>query len=439
MYDDIFDLYSRAPGLDEEGLKPRIVPYNIPPVSPEPEKIPEPPVSEGFVEVLPKEEPPIPEPPVSEGFVEIPEPPVSEGFVEVPPEEEPKKPEERSLLGRAAAGYRALISPIIQPVQTVRNLLNPPKTYQGELIARVERGLQTGTEETKAGLQQMTSEALRLQQNPYLEKSTEEAKADVPKLEAQIAETEKNMRASGMDPKLAGMEWRYGVELTPEQKGASAKLGDLTRQLVFAKQAVTGLPTESPLGTLSRSFADVAGANRDNKAEIVKSRGDGIDKSHDKDLLMQMADSIGASAPSMGASMMNPVFGLSLMYAQTYEQSRSEFLEKGGDPAKADEYGHKQAALQTPFEIVGDLAFAKLAKNTLKRIVSEKNPVSWANWVKERAVELAKTTAGEIGVTTPAQTAIQQELGEQYGIEKKKTLGEKLSDIWEAQKVAAVQ
>lgn len=308
---------------------------------------------------------------------------------------------------------------------------------RAEFGDRIKRGVRTGTEEVKAGVNQMSSGFLSAEQNPYVGKSVAEAKTDIPKLEAQILETEKGLKAAGVDPSLAGMEWYY--EVAPEQREQSQRLSGLRTQLMQAKQSVTGPTTESFAGTLSRSFADVAEANRDRGKEIKEEYKDKIQESRNGELWMSVADSIGASAPSMGASMLNPAFGLALMYSQTFESSRAEFLEKGGDPAKADEYGHTQAASQIPWEIFGEVALANLAKGTLKRLVGNADSKAWSTWIKERAVDLFKTAGGEVGITTPAQTEIEQEIGEVYGVKPKMTPAEKAANVWKNMQVAGGQ
>ena len=430
MYGDQFDLYSRAPILDEEEeenpfLRQVIAPP-APPVAQEP-----PPVPEGFVEET--EAPPVPE-----GFVEE-EPPVPEGFVEEVPEEEPSV-----LGGIARAGYRTLVAPFTEPFKTAQEGLSLAKLWEpeagsrrAEFGARIKRNFATGLEETKAGLQQMTAGLLRAEQNPYVNKSVEEARTAVPLLEGQIAQEEEKLRAAGGDPDLVGQEW--SIEPLPENRGLSQRIGDLRRQLAYAKESATGKTTESLAGTFSRSLEDVAAENRARKAEIVKEYAPLINESRNKELWMQVADSLGSSGPSMAGSMMNPLFGLGLMYSQTFDTSRAEFLEKGGDPAKADEYAHAQAAVQTPLEILGELPVAAIAKGALKRLIKEGSPESWWQWIKKTAVELGKAEAGEVGITTPGQTIAEQKIGEEYGVKPPKTWDELMADVGEAQKVAALQ
>jgi hypothetical protein len=349
-----------------------------------------------------------------------------------------------SLRDLASLGYRTAVAPFIKPVEVaregveaVKQRLRPEGSRRAEFVDRIKRNFTTGVEETKAGMRQMAGALLSAEQNPYLGKSVSEAKADIPKLEQQIAETEKSLLSAGGDPSLAGMEWYY--EPTPENREQSQKLTTLRTQLMRAKETATGVTTESYAGTLSRSFEDVAQANRDRKAEIIKEYAPLINESHNKELWMQVADSLGSSGPSLGASLFSPWFGLALMYSQTFETNRSEYLEKGGDPAKADEVGHVQAMLTTPLEVLGEVPLAGIARGALKRLAKEGNPESWAKWIGERAVELGKSLAGEVGITTPGQTVIEQKVGEHYGYKPKKTAEELMADVWEAQKVAALQ
>lgn len=440
----MLDLYSSPFGLDEEEELARqrlaAVPPPVPsaPVVAEPA---EPPIPEGFVPL--PEEPK--EPPIPEGFVE--EPPIPEGFVEEPPEGIPSaKPP--SLIDLAKdVGYRTLVKPLTEPVETARQAVEAVRGPEGarrrEFGDRLRQSWDTSMEETKAGFRQMASGLLSAEQNPYVEdmragrEYTAKAKADVPQLKQQIAEAEKSLTAAGGDPKLVGQEW--AIEPAPENRALSQKIGDLRRQLGQAEEAATGAPKEAFAGTLSRSFEDVAEANRARKAEIIKEYAPLIDKSRDKELWMNVASSLGTTGPSLLGSMINPLFGLSLMYAQQFESDRSEFLEKGGDPAKADEYAHTQAIAQVPMEILGELPLAAVGRGVLTRLVKEGNPQAWGKWITERATELAQSLAGEVGVVTPFQTVAEQKIGEEYGVKPKMTDEELRQQVLQAQKVAALQ
>ena len=434
MYDE-FDLYSRPYDLgeEEEELKRQrlLVAEPPPPPSPPPEE--EPPAPPGFVDIA-EEEPSAPS-----GFIDIKEPeepPAPPGFVDVV-EEPLKPPTPPGLIGRPG-----LFTEEPEPPVGVIGPHRPPEGGRPEEIAyRVKRGARLGTEDAKAAANQMASNFLSAEQNLYVGKSVVEAKADISKLEEQIAATEKELSAVGGRPDLAGTEWYY--EVAPEQREQSQKLSGLRNQLGQAKQAATGGPvTESFAGSLSRAAAEEAEAARDRKKEIKAEYGDLIKESRNGEYWMQVADSAGQSLPSMGASMLNPAFGLAFMYAQTFETSRAEFLEKGGDPAKADEVGHMQAALQVPWEIFGELAVVNLAKATIKRLVdigAGANPKDWAKWIGERATDLTKAAVGEAGVTTPAQTIIEQEVGEVYGYKPHRTPWELAGDVAKASRVALGQ
>ena len=301
-----------------------------------------------------------------------------------------------------------------------------------EFWERIKRGTRTGLEDVQAGFRQQIAEVFRGQRNPYVEKTTAEAQGDVPRLEAEIKAAE---------DRIAGVETKE--EVTEEEARAlreeSPRISALHTQLEQARRAAKGDVTETFRGTLSRAAEDIAIGDRDRQEEIKKEYEGKISSANDQRFWMQVADSVGASLPTTGSAMLNPLFGLSLMYSQTYEQSRQDFLEKGGDVEKAHEYATKQAALQTPFELVGDVAFAKIAKGALSRLVKDGTPQSFTNWIKERAVEFGKATLGEVTVTTPAQTLIEQGLGEQYGVRALKTAEEKWDQVIEASKIAAGQ
>jgi hypothetical protein len=57
---------------------------------------------------------------------------------------------------------------------------------------------------------------------------------------------------------------------------------------------------------------------------------------------MQVADSTGASAPSMLVAAGSGGFGLALMYAQQFENSRQEGIDKGLTPEEASKYGQNR-------------------------------------------------------------------------------------------------
>ena len=236
------------------------------------------------------------------------------------------------LFARATVLWLHRYTEPLEMVGRMGEALMPKGSRRAEFRDRIKRNFATGMEETKAAARQIGSGLLSAEQNPYVNKSVAEAKADVPLLEKQIAEEEKAFRAAGGDPELVGQEW--SIEPLPELRGQSQKIGGLRRRLAQARETATGTTTESFAGALSRSAEDIAQANRDRKAEIIKEYEPLINKAHDKELWMQVADSLGSSGPSMVGSMINPLFGLGLMYAQTLRRPAPSFWKKAAIPRR---------------------------------------------------------------------------------------------------------
>lgn len=351
----------------------------------------------GFVPVVKKPEPATPDP-----FDDLPP-----GFVPVPP----------PVVAEPAAPK--------MPEQTIGEQID-------EAGWRVLKGGQEGIEDVQAGARQQIAEMFRSQRNPYLNKSVAEAKADIPRLSGEIAAAEGRVEDVADREDITLEEAR---QLRLESPKVTAKM----KQLEQAKESATGVTTEGFLGNLSRSAEDVAEADRQEKKDVAKNYVGKVFPQNNENFWMQVADSMGGSIPSMAVSMVNPVVGLSLMYAQTYEQSRGQFLEKGGDPALAHEYATKQAAMQTPLELLGDVAVARLLKGVIGRMASGEGAENFGKFLKERAIEFGKSFAGEVGVTTPGQSLIEDTLAEEYGIQDKTNASAKLTKAWEAAKVAAAQ
>ena len=335
--------------------------------------------------------------------------------------------------------------PFVPPAPEM--ILPEATSRPAEFLERIKRGAELGTQDVQAGFRQQIAEVFRGEQNPYLEKTTAEAAADVPKLKNQLDAAMAKLQTQATKEfgkpyaeALSPLEFG-GVTEEPSLTPLVQEVKQINQRLGHAMQASGGVPTESYLGALSRTAAELAEGDRASKADIAARYKGKISPARDKEYWMKVADSVGQSLPGTGAAMLNPVFGLGLMYTQTYEGAREEYLKKNPkDLEGAHAYASGQAALQTPFEAVGDVAFARLARETIKRIVKEgASPKAIGRWIKERAVDLGKATAGEVLVTTPTQTAIEQSGAEVAGLRAATTPAQKAAQALEASKVALGQ
>jgi hypothetical protein len=61
-------------------------------------------------------------------------------------------------------------------------------------------------------------------------------------------------------------------------------------------------------------------------------------------------------------------------------------------------------------------------------LASAFKPEAIAKWAVARGSEIAKATAGEVGITTPAQTILEQKVGEAAGVKEEKPWDELMAD-----------
>ncbi len=305
-----------------------------------------------------------------------------------------------------------------------------------EVGARVVRGAVEGTHDVRAGFYDMTAGLLRGERNPYVDLTAQAAGMRVPELERELAAAEQEKQRA---------EHRGALR---EAVIANGRMESLRREIGIAQEAAQGRVEESFWGSLSRSSEDLAREAQSQGEEAHGMFPEVIDPAHDGLWIMRVADSVGQSAPGTAASILNPTFGLSLMYAQTYEGALREYravaVERGLDPSDeaAERYAHQQAILQTPFELLGDVAVGQVLKATLRSM--PKSPVAggakaFGEWIGERARDVAKSTAGEALFTTPAQTYGEAYLAEGAGVRDQTTFGQKTLASLDAMSVALGQ
>lgn len=318
-------------------------------------------------------------------------------------------------------------------------LAKPQPNAAIEASARVGRGAAVGTSEVEAGFNGVIASLLRGERNEYIDKTTAEAQADLPMLERRIA-----VAKAEIQDRLK----RQPRGFAPPTDTDMAKLPELERQLGHARLAAQGKVEESFLGSWSRASDEVAAGHRETAEERKGYLSDYIVPAHDGWWVMRVADSVGQSVPGMAASMLNPAFGLSLMYAQTFENSLTEYQEsmtaqgKVFTPEEAERYAHEQALFQTPWELVGDVAVGKMVKNIFKTIPTGKltgGPETFGQWLGDEFKEIVKAMPGEVLVTTPAQTIGEAVIAENAGVRAPTTAGEKAAQTIDAMSVALGQ
>ncbi len=323
-----------------------------------------------------------------------------------------------------------------------------PPSRPVEYYNRAERGARLGVEDVRSGFYSIVENFFKDQQNPYLYSSPQTAEADVPKIESRLADLQQRRT-----------EFVKG-DLGPNRDRISPfdqEISSLTSQLEKARQATTGEPvTENFLGSVSRASADLATEARQNQATI---RADYTDKQitpeRDKEFWMTVADGLGRTVPTAGAAILNPYLGLAMGYTQVYSNAEQEFDQSAAqtgkplDPAARSDYAHSQALLQTPFELVGDLALAKVARDSIAtsgqaliRAIRGGDTGAVSSFVANlprRAGQLGAAAAGETLITTPAQTVIEQKVAESAGVRDPISNAQLAANTGEAMKVAAAQ
>lgn len=338
----------------------------------------------------------------------------------------------QSVLGRPVTSERDF-------AQGVQDKFDESTSPAVEIAARIGRGGIVGVHETRAGFYAMINSLVRGQRNPYLDKTVEEARRDVPRLRREIAEAEEYI-------KLRQKSQRRGF--VPPAGSPAARIGDLRHQLSLAELAAKGQTPENILGSLSRASEDLTKENVERQKAAESLFDEQISTAHDDQWAMRVADGIGQSAAGTATTMLDPVLGMSLVYSQTFQASRAEYQavarERGLDPSEeaADRYAHEQTMVQMPFELVGDVVMAKTLKGIFRNVpakISKAGPETFGHWIGEKAKDAAKSTAGEVLITTPSQTLAESLLAEGMGVRDETTWGEKGLSMLDAMSIAVGQ
>lgn len=318
---------------------------------------------------------------------------------------------------------------------------------ENEFIPRLKRGVETGLQDVIGGTAQAAEDILRPAQNPYMERSPEEASADIPSLEADLSRQEKEFGDLYSKPKGFMDLVRTANQDTIGSTDRSLAIQKAKERLQQARERAAGeIPQEPTLGGISRQAGFVSESTPSTKEEIRDRYAPFIQDTRDKEFWNTVADSLGQSIPSTAATVLNQPLGLSLMYAQTYGNAREEFIkakEEQGVPYTEDEaaeYAMTQANAQTPLELVGDVALAGTIGRSLKGVFGTALSKSkLVDWVKKAAVDLTKSAAGETLITTPGQTIAEQKIAEGAGVRAPMSAGELAGTTFENMKVAGAQ
>ena len=289
-----------------------------------------------------------------------------------------------------------------------------------EFGARVTRGTDTATRGAIGASYDMVSDATRQFRNDEFGKSDQTLKAD----EQKLIDESNQLLAKNLE------DYDPSPYSTPKQQAIDARLSKIA-------DALKGKP-ESFLGSLSRASEELAQGWDENQKQAAEKYEPFIAKARDTQWGMKLADSIGQSLPGTVAAIANPAFGLSVMYAQTYDSARQEYadsMRQQGlpiDPDKMGQYAHDQAVGQTPWELAGEVKLAGALKTIFKAIPDkavEGGAESFGKWVNKAINENAEAIAGEALITTPAQSLTQDFTAEQYGVQDKTTLSDKMAKI----------
>lgn len=315
-----------------------------------------------------------------------------------------------------------------------------------EFAARVARGAETGVQDIAGGFRQVIADTFRGFQNPYVTETAAAAESEIPQLEQQISQ--KKAEYDSLYPKATS----FGDFLSKVNKDPigstkrSQEIYELEQRLGKAREAAKGVTPESFAGSLSRSAEDLVSEGEQNKANIKTRYSPYVDELRNQEFWMKVADSLGQSAPSTGSAILNAPLGLAMMFSQTYAGARDEYeksmAEQGlpVDEDAASEYATKQASIQTPLEVFGDLALAGTIARSLGGLLKQgASPSKLAEWVKDRGIDLAKSAAGETLITTPGQSVSEDIIAEQAGVRAPTTVGQKAGKAYEQSKIALAQ
>lgn len=307
--------------------------------------------------------------------------------------------------------------------------LSQPKTGRlSEFGSRVARGVELGAEDVAVGFRQQVADMFRSQQNPFVGVQPEEASEQIPQLVEQAQGTAQELESLKGQP--------FGEYMASGANSAEILQRDTEAQTALrqAQEATEGQTTESFTGRLSRSAEELAQEGQERKEELVNKYSGSISPVRNQEFWMGVADSLGQSIPSTAAAVANPQFGLALMFSQTYANARDEYVvsrEAQGLPVNNEEastYATEQAVAQTPLELFGDVAIAGTIGRSLGSLIDKgASPGTVANWIKDRAIDLGKSAAGESLITTPSQSIAESVIAEGTGVRDQTSVGEKLA------------
>lgn len=321
---------------------------------------------------------------------------------------------------------RVTETPVVDPAEDKNPFI--------EFGARVARGAQSGLAAADIGIERGVAEATREARNPYVGETPDVAAGDIPVLEQSLAKSQEALFA------LPEKERRFSPIV--------AEIPKLATQLAQAREAATGTAEETPLGMLSKAAEGHSEALKKKQLAKAQEWAPLISEARDTTWGMQLAESIGNSIPSTASAMVNPLFGLSVMYAQQYDQSRDEFAmikaQRGEkiDPEEQGRYAFEQAIAQTPWEVVGDVAMARGIKQVfrmLPRNAVEAGATTFGKWLGGAAKAMLPGVLGETLITTPAQSLTQDVIAEQHGLQAPTSIREKLGKIPRQQSIALAQ
>jgi hypothetical protein len=303
--------------------------------------------------------------------------------------------------------------------------------------------------------------------NPYVWASEDDAKADIPGLEEQLA-AQKDHLAD------LGTRKEYPAGLDPQQKiaRASAILNEADElrngiertqtQLDWAKEASVGRATQGLVGTVSENAERQEQAIKNAQRQSEKWWGQYITEARNSDEFQQLAGGLGATLPTVGATALataatsggataglavRTLFGLGSIYFQIGGAAMDEFEERSKrlgiplDTKRQMEYAHAQAAANTPPELAGEFLLGgkigKILGKAPAKFFKDKNAAG--EFLKEGVTDLIQELAGEVGLTTPIQHFAEQAVGQAFGVKDPQTMWEQIKSLPADMKMAAYQ
>lgn len=317
--------------------------------------------------------------------------------------------------------------PLLSPDPTAPATPDLPNPFM-EFGARVARGAETETRGAASGAYDAVSRFLAPARNDEIGKSQGELENRRASLQSRIAdEIEADARQSEGSP------------------STNPTLQGLQKQLRDVEDAIANRG-ESFAGSLSRSTEELSQGWAQSQQQAAEKYTPYISAARNTQWGMQLAEAIGGSVPGTAAALANPLFGLSVMYAQTYNGALQEFIEsreQKGQPVNRDEssrYAHTQALLQTPWELAGEVKLAGAIKKAFDKLppgAVEKGAQSFGKWLGGAVTGILESVAGEALITTPAQSLTQDYVAEAARVQAPTNFSDKVEKIPEQMALAA--